>query len=200
MPASPVLIGDTPYGTPQLENFPNDVAEINADPQVSLVIHLGDIKAAPQCTTLLRGDQADFDGFDDPLVYTPATTSGPTATGPTTATTGRPAIQDRRHPPARLAKVRWIFFPTPGRTLGQRPRRVRAQGGGYPRNVMWTEAEVLVVTVGRPGCDDDWVPWSGQPGTSPQAEKVQAATSADLVWLKQAFDAGRQAPRPPRPS
>ena len=27
------VIGDTPYGTPQLENFPNDVAEINADPR-----------------------------------------------------------------------------------------------------------------------------------------------------------------------
>ena len=27
------VIGDTPYGQPQFENFPNDVAEINADPR-----------------------------------------------------------------------------------------------------------------------------------------------------------------------
>ena len=64
------VIGDTPYGTPQLENFPNDVAEINADPEVRLTMHLGDIKdSASKCTTsYFESIRSDFDKFDQPLV------------------------------------------------------------------------------------------------------------------------------------
>src|SRR6478752_4689914 len=75
-PAKPVtyaVIGDTPYGTPQIENFPNDVAEINGDPSVSLVLHLGDIKnGSSKCTTeYFEQISKDFNGFEDPFVYTP---------------------------------------------------------------------------------------------------------------------------------
>jgi hypothetical protein len=46
------IIGDTPYGQPQIDNFPDDVAEINADPDVRLVVHLGDIKnGSSRCAT-----------------------------------------------------------------------------------------------------------------------------------------------------
>jgi hypothetical protein len=67
------IIGDTPYGQPQIDNFPDDVAVINADPDVRLVVHLGDIKnGSSRCdTTYFQRIRADFDGFEDPLVYTP---------------------------------------------------------------------------------------------------------------------------------
>src|SRR4029079_6872001 len=39
------VIGDTPYGDAQVANFPGDVQQINDDPKVRLVIHLGDIKS-----------------------------------------------------------------------------------------------------------------------------------------------------------
>ncbi|HKB50970.1 MAG TPA: hypothetical protein VKC63_06030 [Solirubrobacterales bacterium] len=38
-PTTYAVIGDTPYGLPQIENFPNDIGEINADPKVRLVMH-----------------------------------------------------------------------------------------------------------------------------------------------------------------
>lgn len=62
------IIGDTPYGTAQIENFPNDVAEINADPEVQLTIHLGDIKdSASRCSTsYFQSIRSDFDRFDQP--------------------------------------------------------------------------------------------------------------------------------------
>src|SRR5919106_2978853 len=72
-PITYAVIGDTPYGQPQVDNFPNDVAEINADPDVRLVVHLGDIKnGSSLCdTTYYQQIRADFDQFQDPLVYTP---------------------------------------------------------------------------------------------------------------------------------
>lgn len=55
------VIGDTPYGPIKLAEFPALTANINADPRVSLVAHLGDIKAGKNslCTNeyinMIRG-------------------------------------------------------------------------------------------------------------------------------------------------
>ena len=189
------VIGDTPYGTPQLENFPNDVAEINADPQASLVIHLGDIKnGSSQCTTsYFEQIKADFDGFVDPLIYTPGDNewtdchrvnnggfwpAGPVLNGDTR--------------PARLSEVRRIFFSAPGWTLGQHRRRVKAQGGGYPENVTWSDAGVQFGTLDVPGSNNDWLPWFEQPRTKSQEDEVAGRTDADLKWLSRIFDEARE--------
>ena len=38
------VIGDIPYGDAQIAAFPARIDELNADPDVRLVVHLGDIK------------------------------------------------------------------------------------------------------------------------------------------------------------
>ena len=43
-PVDLAIIGDTPYGAAQIEDLPNLLAGIDADPRISTVIHLGDIK------------------------------------------------------------------------------------------------------------------------------------------------------------
>ena len=68
------MIGDTPYGPIKLADFPALTAKINADPRVSLVAHLGDIKAGKN--SLCSNEYIDmirglFDGFTDPFAYTP---------------------------------------------------------------------------------------------------------------------------------
>ena len=67
------MIGDIPYGEPAAEAFPAVVDRINADPDVELVAHLGDIKSG---STLCNDEyfafvRSQFDRFADPLVYTP---------------------------------------------------------------------------------------------------------------------------------
>src|SRR3954462_10990372 len=98
------VIGDTPYSTYQIQHFTQDIGEINADADVTRVIHLGDIKSgSTRCNTSdanpNTGDftqiKSNFDLFADPLVYTPGDTSGPIVIAPTTAATSRP---DRRGP------------------------------------------------------------------------------------------------------
>ena len=45
-PFSFAVIGDTPYGSTQLSVFPQRIGQINADSQVQLVTHLGEIGRA----------------------------------------------------------------------------------------------------------------------------------------------------------
>src|SRR3954454_21650420 len=62
------VIGDIPYGDALIAEFPNDIAEINADPDVRRVIHLGDIKnGSSRCDdSYFAARFADFETFADP--------------------------------------------------------------------------------------------------------------------------------------
>ncbi len=193
-PVTYAVIGDTPYGSAQIANFPNDVAEINADPQVSLVMHLGDIKSgSSECTTpYFEAVRAAFDQFSDPLVYTPGDnewTDCHRANNGAYWPAGPVLNGDPR--PARLAELHRIFFDHPGWTLGHNARRVASQGGNYAENVLWEEADVEFGTLNVPGSNNDWQPWFGQALTSSQIDEVTNRTKADVAWLRRIFDRAR---------
>ena len=185
------MIGDTPYGNAQLENFPNDVAEINADRSVRLALHLGDIKnGSDECTaSYFEAIRADFDQFAAPMVFTPgdnewtdchrASNGGYWPAGPVLNGDSRPA---------RLEEIHRIFFSRPGWTLGQHPRPVLTQGGQYVENVTWNQADVQFGDLSVPGSNNDWKPWFGEPRTSSQIAEVEGRTAADLAWMDRIFD------------
>jgi len=194
-PATYAIIGDTPYGTPQVENFPTDVAEINADPDVSLVMHLGDIKnGSSACSTnYFEQVRADFDRFEDPFVYTPGDnewTDCHRANNGAYWPAGPVLNGDSR--PARLDEVHRIFFDRPGWTLGKNPRQVETQGGDYVENVAWTQSRTEFGTLDVPGSNNDWAPWFEQPRTSSQIAEVEGRTVSDLDWLDHLFDRARE--------
>jgi hypothetical protein len=185
------VIGDTPYGTPQVENFPNDIAEINADPQVQLAMHLGDIKnGSSLCTTsYFEQIRADFDLFEDPLVFTPGDnewTDCHRANNGAYWPAGPVLNGDTR--PARLAEIHRIFFDKPGWTLGQHARHVASQGGKYAENAMWSQADVEFGDLSVPGSNNDWLPWFEQPRTKSQVDEVTNRTAADLAWMDRIFE------------
>jgi len=105
------VIGDVPYGTAAEEHFPTFVQGINADPDVTMVTHLGDIKSGSTTCTDERFERVrhDFDGFADPLVYTPGDNEWTDCHRPNNG---------GYQPLERLAKVRSLFFSQPGTTLG----------------------------------------------------------------------------------
>jgi len=190
-PITYAVIGDTPYGTPQLENFPNDVAEINADPNVRLVMHLGDIKnGSSLCTTsYFETIRSDFDGFVDPLVYTPGDnewTDCHRANNGSFWPAGPVLNGDSR--PARLAEIHRIFFDQ----LGEHARHVATQGSEYAENVMWTQADVELGDLNVPGSNNDWLPWFEQPRTQSQIDEVTNRTQADLEWMDGIFERARR--------
>ena len=61
------VIGDIPYGAAQIANFPHVIQQINADPAVQLVDHLGDIKSGSTvCSDAYFAQiKADFGSFED---------------------------------------------------------------------------------------------------------------------------------------
>jgi hypothetical protein len=197
------VIGDIPYGPDLIAEFPADVARINADPDVDRVIHLGDIKdGSSRCdTSYFEARLADFEGFADPLVYTP---------GDNEWTDCHRANNGGYLPTERLDTIRRLFFPKPGRTLGQDRAQVRYQSRAFPENVSWEQSGVQFATVHVVGSDDDQAPWYGDrvdPATLAPVPETTAETAlrgreytareaAALEWIDAIFDdaAKRDAP------
>src|SRR3954451_1031264 len=189
------VIGDTPYGAEQLEDFRDDVEAINADPDVGLVLHLGDIKNAgtPCSDEYFAQIRADFDRFEDPLVYTP---------GDNEWTDCHRADAGGYLPTERLARLRRLFFDPPGTTLGA-PRSVRPQPH-FPENVRFARSGVQFATLHIPGSNDDRDPWfHGRRGADGRARPETASErrlrrreatdrrAANLKWLDSTFALAR---------
>jgi Calcineurin-like phosphoesterase len=126
------VIGDIPYGDAQIARFPKVIDQINADPTVQLVDHLGDIKSGSStcANEYFAMIKADFDRFVDPLVYTPGDNEWTDCHRPNNGS---------YNPLERLAKVREVFFPCPDKTLGHNSVRVWSQADqGFVENVSYS--------------------------------------------------------------
>jgi hypothetical protein len=226
-PSTLAVFGDSPYGvkqgdTAQFDATPAFIDSINADPNVGLVLHIGDIHSGKQYCTQAY-DQSIFDQwkrFADPLVYTPGDNEwtdchkpaegGGTYNGSTGQidfvkdASGNLVDYAGGNPIANLALVRSVFFPQPGMTLGGDPQRVLSQAQvpdrrhpgdrQFVENVMWTQSKVLFVTINLPGgSNNDTDVWYGAPTAgAEQTEEVADRTGADLRWLKLAFGLARE--------
>jgi hypothetical protein len=203
------VYGDSPYGndnvTPrdtwQLDHTPQFVDQINADPDVSLVTHVGDIHSG-QGHCSLEFDQAvaaDWTAFADPLVYTP---------GDNEWADCHKTGEGKQDPMTNLGYVRDTFFPVAGATLGSGHLDVTSQANAFDpahpddaqfvENVMFEKKGVMFVTLNIPGgSNNDADPWFGAAETPTQTAarnlERQQRTDADLRWLDQAFSVATQA-------
>jgi hypothetical protein len=215
------VFGDSPYGTApadmaEFDATPAFIDSINADPDVSLVLHVGDIHSGSQfCTEVY--DRAVYDlwgAFQAPVVYVPGDNEWSDCHkkkeggGAYNAVTGQidyvldsdgsPVDYAKGDPIANLDLVRSIFFAKPGFAIGDRklvlPQSVafdrrHPSDGKYVENVMWLQSNVLFVTVNIPGgSNNDSDPWYGVPTESQaQTQERNERTGADLRWLDAAF-------------
>jgi hypothetical protein len=214
--------GDAPYGTTptdtaELEATPAFIDSINNDPEVDLVLHVGDIHSGKQyCTAAYDAQVFDlWQSFKDPLIYTPGDNEWTDCHKPAEGggaysssarqinyvldASGQPVDYAKGDPIANLELVRSIFFPEPGQTLGGRKKRVLSQAlnydpsrptdAKYVENVMWEQSQVLFVVINLPGgSNNDQDVWYGAPTASPaQTAEVVERTGADLRWLDAAF-------------
>jgi hypothetical protein len=176
------VIGDIPYGDAAVAAFPRAVAQINEDPAVEWVDHLGDIKSGSSVCSdeyfqLIR---SDLDQFQDPLVYT---------IGDNEWTDCHRPNNGAYNPLERLAKVRQVFFPQPGRTLGQHSARVDSQADlGVPENVRWHRSAVGFAAVHVVGSNNSLAPWTGNTAPTPeQTVDVLARTAAAIQEIHDTF-------------
>jgi hypothetical protein len=214
------VFGDSPYGTTptdtsEFEAFPAFIDTINADRDVSLVLHVGDIHSGKQyCTE--EYDRSIYDlwtRFEYPLVYTPGDNEWADChkigEGGGTWNAGTSQIdfaKDKNgnlidyasgNPVANLELIRSIFFSKPGYAFGERKlvlSQSQASDPSYPNdakyveNVMWEQSKVLFVTVNIPGgSNNDADNWYGAPRTQEQTDEIANRTGADIRWLDAAF-------------
>jgi hypothetical protein len=179
------VFGDSPYSAAQFAQWPTLISRINADPNVGLVVHLGDIHSGSMLCTdeWNQGIYNSFQTFADPLVYTP---------GDNEWTDCNRKREGTKDPVTELAKIRALFFAQPGTTLGGVQKRVAFESRAFPENVMWAQSNVVLATIDLPGSNNDLVPWYSDvdptaPVTPRQALDVATRTAADLAWLQTAF-------------
>lgn len=181
------VIGDIPYGAEQLAQFPAVVDQINADPDVELVDHLGDIKSgSTECTdAYFSRIRSEFDRFADPLVYTPGDNEWTDCHRPNNGA---------YDPLERLGAIRSTFFDEPGRSLGQQPVRLTSQGrSGYPENVRYSRARVSFGVVHLVGSNNGLAPWTGQTTATPeQTAEVLGRTAAAIELIRATFATARR--------
>jgi len=181
------VIGDIPYGDAQIANFPNVVKQINADPAVQWVDHLGDIKTGSSVCTdeYFQMIKSEFDQFADPFVYT---------VGDNEWTDCHRPNNGAYNPLERLAKIRELFFPEAGRTLGQHPAPVISQADqGIPENVRWERADISFAAADVVGSNDSLAPWTGNAAPTPeQTAEVLTRTSATVQEFHDAFVTARR--------
>ncbi|MDQ3608897.1 MAG: metallophosphoesterase [Actinomycetota bacterium] len=193
-PLTMAVIGDTPYGAEQIERFPTLVEDVNDDPKVRLVLHLGDVKSgsSPCTDERLELSRDLYNTFEDPFVLTPGDNDWTDC--------HRPAAGGFL-PTERLEAVRDIFYPQPGRTLGGRPKRVLTQAdqlgfGDFVENQLWMQSQVVFSAVHVVGSKNDLAPWFGAAETDEQRElrleEYESRLAADLAWLDRTFATAQQ--------
>jgi hypothetical protein len=181
------VIGDVPYGADQVAKFPSWVDQINADEDVELAFHVGDIKnGSTRCDdAYYRMIREQFDRFADPLVYTP---------GDNEWTDCHRANNGAYQPLERLAFDRSVFFDQPGTTLGA-PATVSAPDAAYPENVSLRRAGVDFAVLHVVGSNNDLQPWTGlgnSTATPAQLAEEEARMAACISLLRGTFAGARK--------
>lgn len=179
-PLDIAVIGDVPYGDAARAAFPSYIDALNADPKARLVVHVGDIKSGSDLCSdeVFNYVAAQFRRMADPLVY---------AIGDNEWTDCHRDNNGSYNPLERLAKIREIFFSTPGVTLGGRKMGVEAEDG-YPENQLWVRSRVTFATLHIIGSNnglDPWAPALDQPAA--REAEVTARNAANIAWLEHAF-------------
>ena len=216
-PLTVAVFGDWPYSAPLLAAAPLLLNSVNTDPDVKLVIHVGDIHSGSMpCTgaglnpipaTAVPGwNKGIFDIFQQfkyPVVYTPGDNEWTDCHKTKEGSSGAPLNE--------LAAVRSLFFPKPGHTIGGVSKEVTSQGREeqeederrYPtdaqfvENVMWKQSDVVFVTLNVPGSNNDGLPWKGGTGSflneGARQQEVIERNAANLRWLNKAFKKAKKA-------
>lgn len=188
------LIGDVPYADADSIRFARLTDMINADEDVQWVIHAGDIKRGGQpCSdAVLEGRLERFNRFDDPFILTP---------GDNEWTDCHRKIAGRFDPLERLQKLRTLFYPRAGMTLGKRTMRVESQASApeyseFVENVRWERAGVHFATVHIVGSRNGLAGFQRRDSTEVGAvpvrterhdAAVERRTHAGIAWLRRAF-------------
>lgn len=189
------LFGDMPYNALGRAQYPNLLADINAN-RVAFSLFDGDLKAGgdgPCSDSLYTTAIAQFNTLERPLVWLPGDNDW-------TDCWGRygPSTQPYSDPLERLALER-ILFTSTDQSLGKKTltlTRESSEGGAYAlysENVRWTMGPVVYIGLNVQGSNDNY-PYAGVDGETRsnaeiarQRSEQAARKAANLHWLHEGF-------------
>jgi hypothetical protein len=173
------LIGDMPYGPEGDAKFPHLLADLNADRNLSFVVHDGDFKnGSSLCSDAVFLNRLDlFNQSAHPFIYVP---------GDNEWTDCHRANNGSYDPLERLALLRSLFFAGDhslgARTLALERQSADPQFASYPENVRWVVHDVLFVGLHIVGSNNNL-------GRTPSGDLEYAERNgANLAWLRQSFE------------
>lgn len=187
------VLGDTPYGPEQTEQFPALVDDVNAH-GFDWVLHAGDVKSGstPCSDELLATSRALYDTFEAPFVLTP---------GDNEWTDCHREKAGQYLPTERLEHTRALFYPNPRGTIGGRSMEVVPQSAEQPEhaqsveNVRFHAAGTTFATVHVVGSQNGEAPWDELAEGDHPAERmaeVRQRRAANLDWIDAAFDTAQE--------
>jgi len=186
------LMGDLPYKLADVANMPALVTDVNNDPDVQFVAHVGDIKPGlVTCSdSVLQGRFDLFQGFEDPFWLTPGDNDW------TGCWKGTPAYD----PQQRLTALRALFYPVPTRTTGGSTMAVTPQSaspgfGKYVENVRFRRECVTFGSIHQVGSLNGLEPVPGESAGERTAREAEVAerNAANVAWIDQIFDTAENA-------
>lgn len=186
------IIGDAPYGADQIGDFPTLLADIDADADVTSLVHVGDIKSGSSVCDTPYFDfiREQLDTLRMPVVLT---------LGDNEWTDCHRSRAGKFDPLDRLAELRSIFYPFAGVTRGARPTLVVSQAWfprfrEFPENQLWARSRVVYSAVHVVGSENGLRPWFADDTTDDLEDdpvrreaEVDRRTDAGLHWLVQTF-------------
>ena len=177
------LIGDMPYASWEVDQFKQLMQEINTDPELEWVLHAGDIKtgAAPCSDEYLSGRLALFQQFEIPFILTP---------GDNEWTDCHRATAGGYLPLERLQKLRMLFYPEPGHSLGLTTLQMETQASDpnyaeFPEHVRWMRSGVVFAALHIVGSRNAMAPFSLR--TEADDEEAERRMLAAIQWMQDAF-------------
>lgn len=182
------LIGDVPYQSEDFWKFDNVIKSINADDNLQWTLHAGDIKtgSSPCSDALLMDRLQRFSQFEKPFIYTP---------GDNEWTDCHRVGAGEYQPLERLARLRALFFPQPGVTLGQSTMRVQTQAAEpgfeeFVENLRWQEHGVMFVSLHMVGSNNGLAafdPRSSAQRTGADDAEVARRVRASVAWVRESY-------------
>ena len=178
------VVGDAPYYPIEQGRFGRVLDDVERG-DVAWLLHVGDFLWYPCSDEAYEERRRQLAALPRPVVYTPGDNEW------------ADCWQEKpgRYPPlGRLASLRRIFFPAPGRSLGGRPMAVESQAADpafaeFVENARWERGGFVFATLHVVGSGNAGAPFPGR-GAADDAEAARRAEAA-VAWLDRTFDVAR---------
>ncbi|HAO41247.1 MAG TPA: hypothetical protein DEA80_00430 [Afipia sp.] len=176
-----VALGDMPYNLPEdYTKFDRLIAAVNAL-KPAFTLHMGDIKSGgiPCSDEVLKKSYDQIQTFEGALVYT---------IGDNEWLDCHRKAAGGYNPRERLAKLREMFFATPGKSLGKTPLDVESQAllmpefSTYVENTRFAKNGVMFFTAHVPGSNNGFE--AQDPDAAPE---FFARDKANVAWINASF-------------